>query len=103
MEFLLKLIRHTCGEFAWIQRKWVVNGLSAAWIHSARLSKFLLDSEHRPRIHLYATSALPEYRDTINTVEKQRKQSCKPLSGEFRDQINTQRPEYFAGLAVYIR
>jgi hypothetical protein len=27
---------------------------------------------------------------------------CKPLSGEFCEQINTQQPEYFARLAVYI-
>lgn len=81
----------------------IVIRVSSDCSHSARLSRFLLDSEHRPRIQLYATSALPECRHTINTVEKQRKQNCKPLSGEFRDQINTQRPEYFAGLAVYIR
>ncbi len=31
-----------------------------------------------------------------------RKLDCEPLSGEFCDQIHTQRSEYFASLAVYI-
>jgi hypothetical protein len=34
-----------------------------------------------------AVSGVPEYRYTINTVEKQRKQSCKPLSGGFDGQL----------------
>jgi hypothetical protein len=34
---------------------------------------------------------VPEYRYTINTVEKQHKQSCKPLSGGFDGQLMEQR------------
>jgi len=37
-----------------------------------------------------------------NFRQNRYKQDCKPLSGGFRDQINTQRPEYFACLAVDI-
>lgn len=32
-------------------------------------------------------SGVPEYRYTINTVEKQHKQGCKPLSGGFNVQL----------------
>jgi hypothetical protein len=38
----------------------------------------------------------------INFEKSRYKQDCKPLSGGSHDQINTQRPEYFASLAVAI-
>ncbi|WP_218942764.1 toll/interleukin-1 receptor domain-containing protein [Rhodoferax sp. BLA1] len=55
-----------------------------------------------PELTCCPTSGLPEYRDTIDAVKKQQKQSCKPLSGGFDGQHMEQFPTYRADVALNI-
>jgi hypothetical protein len=66
----------------------------------AKVSRALSQSARHPELRAIREHAskdkpcLPEYRYSINKRATQRKQGCKPLSGEFDGQFIEQHPSY---------